>query len=321
MEPVRLEDSIASLKLTSEPPGARIYINGEARGVTPSQIDGICSGKVRVEVKHAAGKFIKDLVLAKDEALSLDCPIRPTLAFLGVEAETSAGDRYREEAAEKIFENLRLPAHVGQLHRGPGRGGEPRPRAGGGRPARRSSPGPGASPTWSAGSATGWPPPSRSRASSWRSCPRSACSAPRGSTSWRRGTPPPSGIDVVFGESASYLQAIEQLDRRFTSQRTWSGLITVDTLLGEGVPLAAGGGREPGGDGRPAARGPGGGHRRTAGPADRRHPGGGAGEEARGSPRRCRCRGREASAPRSSSWGRRCGRSRSSTRTSTTTGR
>jgi tetratricopeptide (TPR) repeat protein len=44
-------------------------------------------------------------------------------------------------------------------------------------------------------------------------------------------------LDVVFAESASYLQAIEQLDRRFTSQRTWSGLITVDTLMGQGVPL------------------------------------------------------------------------------------
>ena len=56
---------VASLRLTSEPPGARILLNGEARGVTPAQIDGICSGKVRVEVKHAAGKFIKDLVLGE----------------------------------------------------------------------------------------------------------------------------------------------------------------------------------------------------------------------------------------------------------------
>ena len=72
------------------PPGARILLNGEARGVTPAQIDGICSGRVRVEVKHAAGKFIKDLVLSKDEAVSLDCPIRPTLAFLGVEAASAA---------------------------------------------------------------------------------------------------------------------------------------------------------------------------------------------------------------------------------------
>jgi hypothetical protein len=54
-DPVKMEDSVASLRLVSDPPGARILLNGEARGVTPAQIDGICSGKVRVEVKHAAG--------------------------------------------------------------------------------------------------------------------------------------------------------------------------------------------------------------------------------------------------------------------------
>ena len=38
---MRLEESLASLQLTSDPPGARIYINGDARGVTPAQIDRI----------------------------------------------------------------------------------------------------------------------------------------------------------------------------------------------------------------------------------------------------------------------------------------
>ena len=53
------------------------------RASTPAELEGVCSGKIRLEVKHAAGKFIKDLVLGKDEALTLDCPIRPSLAFLG----------------------------------------------------------------------------------------------------------------------------------------------------------------------------------------------------------------------------------------------
>ena len=36
-EPVQLEDSLASLQLTSDPPGARIFLNGEAMGVTPAR--------------------------------------------------------------------------------------------------------------------------------------------------------------------------------------------------------------------------------------------------------------------------------------------
>ncbi len=37
IEPIKLEDSLGSLKLTSDPPGARILVNGEARGVTPAR--------------------------------------------------------------------------------------------------------------------------------------------------------------------------------------------------------------------------------------------------------------------------------------------
>ena len=56
-------------------------------------VEGVCSGKHRLEVKHASGKFVQDLVLARNEGLSLDCPIRPSLAFLGVVAESAASRR------------------------------------------------------------------------------------------------------------------------------------------------------------------------------------------------------------------------------------
>jgi tetratricopeptide (TPR) repeat protein len=235
LEPVRLEDSIASLRLASEPPGARIYINGEARGVTPSQIDGICTGKVRVEVKHAAGKFIKDLMLEKDTSLSLDCPIRPTLAFLGVEAETSAGDRYREEAAGKISENLSRLTSVNFIDA---------PSEAVSRVLQQEE-----------ASRSTLLPNSGSEADLVRRVSDRLAAAlevqgfllavlpeERLQRTARlyllaAGNTTAEVIDVVFGESASYLQAIEQLDRRFSSQRTWSGLITVDTQMGKGVPL------------------------------------------------------------------------------------
>src|SRR6185503_16880491 len=103
---VRMEDSIASLKLTSDPPGARILLDGENMGQTPKELEGLCSGKHRLEVKHASGKFIQDVVLGKDEAVSLDCPIRPSLAFLGVVASSAAGERMLGEVEEKLVQNL-----------------------------------------------------------------------------------------------------------------------------------------------------------------------------------------------------------------------
>ncbi len=252
LEPVRLEESVGSLQLSSDPPGARIYINGEARGVTPSQVDGICAGEVRVEVKHAAGKFITELVLPKDEAISLDCPIRPTLAFLGVEAESTTGERHRQEAEKKIFENLSQLTSVNLIRA---------PREAVDRVLEQEEttrtgllPGSGSGPDLVRrvserlaaalevqGFVVGLLPEEQLQ----RSARLYLLAA--GSTT-------AEDMDVVFGESASYLEALERLDRRFRSERTWSGLITVDTLLFGGPPVlrvvsgspAATAGLEPG---------------------------------------------------------------------------
>ena len=236
LEPVRLEESVASLQLTSDPPGARIYINGDARGVTPSQIDRICSGKVQIEVKHAAGKFLKTLVLEKDVAYDLDCPIRPTLAFLGVEAESAAGERYREEAEAKIFETLQAGLTSLNLI------GAPReavnrvlqqeqttrmsllPNAAGEPDAVRRVSEKLAAALEVQGFLLAVLPEERIQ----RTARLYLLAA--GSTT-------AESMDVLWKESASYLPKIERLDRRFTSHRTWSGLITVDTLFSQGVPV------------------------------------------------------------------------------------
>jgi tetratricopeptide (TPR) repeat protein len=235
-DPVKMGDSVASLTLTSDPPGARILLNGEARGVTPAQIDRICSGKVRVEVKHASGKFVKELVLAKDDAISLDCPIRPTLAFLGVEAATAGGQRYLAEADEKIRQNLqRLTSlnfitapreavdrilqqdQITRLSLLPGSGTDAdlvrkvTERLSGALDAQ--------------GFLVAVLPEERLQ----RTARLYLLAA--GNTTAER-------VDVVnFGEGAAYTGPLGRLDAPFASSRPWTGLITVDTLLMEAVPV------------------------------------------------------------------------------------
>ena len=251
-EPVRMEDSRASLNLTSDPPGARIYLNGDPQGVTPKQIDNICSGRVRVEVKHAAGKFIKDLVLARDEAISLDCPIRPTLAFLGVEAASPSGERYVGEAEERILENLSRLTSVNFI---------PAPREASSRVldqerTTRSGLLPGGGLEADVVRRVGEKLASALDAQGFLVAllPEETLQRTARLFLLAQGSTAPEALDVVFGESASYLPVLERLDRRFASHRTWSGLITVDTLLHEGVPVlrvvpggpAAQAGLEPG---------------------------------------------------------------------------
>jgi tetratricopeptide (TPR) repeat protein len=265
LEPIRLEDSLASLTLTSDPPGARILLNGEAKGVTPAQIDGICSGRVRIEVKHGAGKFIKDLVLEKDESVSLDCPIRPTLAFLGVEAASTAGVRNLADAEERIQANLQRLTSLNFIT-------APREAVDRMLEQERLSrqgllPGSGTDPDLvrkvtdrmaTALEVQGFLLAVLVDERLQRTARLHLLAA---------ASTQAEGIDVVFADAPAYAPLLARLDAVFASERPWSGLVTVDTLLHEGVPVlrvvpgspAAQAGVQPGdlvsaADGQPVTR-------------------------------------------------------------------
>ena len=235
VDPIKLEDSLASLKLTSDPPGARILLNGEARGVTPAQIDGICSGKVRVEVKHTAGKFIKDLVLEKDEAVSLDCPIRPTLAFIGVEAANAAGLRYLSDADEKIQANL---SRLGSLNF------ITAPREAVDRMLEQDKltrqallPGSGSDPDLVRKVTLRMATSLEVQGFLVAVLPEERLQRTARLHLLAAGNTKAEAVDVTFADAPAYEPLIKRLDAQFRSERPWSGLVTVDTLLHEGVPV------------------------------------------------------------------------------------
>ena len=235
LDPVRLEDSVASLRLTSDPPGARIVINGQARGVTPAELEGVCSGKIRLEVKHQAGRFIQDLVLGKDEALSLDCPIRPSLAFLGVVADTPGGERVLADADEKLRQNLQKITTLNFI---------PAPRETVDRILEAEHI-----------TLRGLVPGAGSDADVIRKVtekltqilevqgfliavlPEERLQRTAVLHLLAGGNAVAEPFDVTFGESASYLRFLSKIDQRLTIYKPWSGIIAVDTLLHDGVPV------------------------------------------------------------------------------------
>ena len=103
---IQLEDSIGQLRLTSNPGGARVFIDGEYKGNTPLDLGRVCSGPHHLEVKHATGKYVEDIDIGKDEDLSLECPIRPSLAFLGIAAEPGVSNRDLEDVQQNIATEL-----------------------------------------------------------------------------------------------------------------------------------------------------------------------------------------------------------------------
>jgi tetratricopeptide (TPR) repeat protein len=234
-EPVRLEESLASLALRSEPPGARIFIDGENLGVTPKALEGVCSGKHRIEVKHASGKFIQDIVLARNEALSLDCPIRPSLAYLGVVAESAAGERVAAEVEERLLHNLGKLATLNFI---------PAPRETVDRllESERLT-------------RQGLIPGSGTDADALRKVTEKLAAAlevqgfliatlPEEKLQrtavlhlLAAGSTVSDPWQVTFSEAASYLRFIAAVDQKAMVYRPWTGLITVDTRLHEGVPV------------------------------------------------------------------------------------
>jgi tetratricopeptide (TPR) repeat protein len=235
IEPVRLEDSLGSLRLTSDPPGARIFINGDARGVTPADLDAVCSGRIRLEVKHQAGKFIQDLTLGKDEALSLDCPIRPSLAYLGVVADTPSGERVLADADEKLRQNLQKITTLNFI---------PAPRETVDRILEAEHV-----------TRRGLVPSAGTDADVIRKVTEKLAQAlevqgvliavlpeerlQRTAVLYllAEGNAVAEPFDVTFAESASYLRFLSKIDQKLLTYKPWSGIISVDTLLHEGVPV------------------------------------------------------------------------------------
>ncbi len=85
-EPVRMRPSFASLRITGEPLGAAVRINGEDAGFVPVEEAKVCPGRVVIEVE--AGKRIvwRDERTAREEvAASIEITPRPNVALIGAD--------------------------------------------------------------------------------------------------------------------------------------------------------------------------------------------------------------------------------------------
>jgi tetratricopeptide (TPR) repeat protein len=186
-------------------------------------------------VKHSTGRFIQDLMLAKDAALTLDCPIRPSLAFLGVVAETAAGERMLADAEERIVANLGriaslnfIPApretvdRILELEKLTRRGLIP--SEGGDVDQIRKVTEKLAAALEVQGFLVALLPDERLQ----RTAVLHLLAA--GNTAADRWS-------VTLNETASFLRFTDALDQKAMLYRPWTGLITVDTAIHDGVPV------------------------------------------------------------------------------------
>jgi tetratricopeptide (TPR) repeat protein len=195
----------------------------------------LCSGQHRVEVKHTTGKFIQDVVLNKDESLSLDCPIRPSLALLGVVSDGAGAERVAADVEERLVPELRRIETLNFF---------PAPRETvdrileSERLTRRSLlPGAGAD-----SGAVRKVTERLARALEVQGfllalVPEERLQRTVHLTLLAAGNAVAESRSVTWAESASYQRFINAVDAKVTVYRPWSGLITVDTRLHQGVPV------------------------------------------------------------------------------------
>jgi hypothetical protein len=104
---VKLNESVGRVSVVSVPTDARVFLDGEFKGNTPLELNRVCSGDHRLEVKHPMGKYVEDITVRADESLSFECPIRPTLAVFDLVADEGVGARDLEDIRQKLTSELR----------------------------------------------------------------------------------------------------------------------------------------------------------------------------------------------------------------------
>jgi tetratricopeptide (TPR) repeat protein len=235
VQPIKLDDSVGTLRLTSDPPGGLIFIDGEAMGQTPRELDRVCSGKHRLEVKHPSGKFVQDIALARNETLSLDCPIRPSLAFLGVVAESAAGERLAGEAEERLLQNL---ARIKSLNFVPAAREVVDRVLESERLARKAIvPGAGADPDAIRRATEKLAGALEVQGFLIAVLPGERLQRTAVLHLLAAGNTVSDTWSLAFAESASYREFLAAVDQHAKVYRPWSGIISVDTHLHDGVPV------------------------------------------------------------------------------------
>jgi hypothetical protein len=90
VEPVAMKPSVGSLVLDSEPAGAAVLIDGDARGESPVTIEGVCSGTHVVEFRSSVGRAVERVALESGASLTVRGRVRPAFALLS--ADVAADD-------------------------------------------------------------------------------------------------------------------------------------------------------------------------------------------------------------------------------------
>ncbi|HXE80698.1 MAG TPA: PEGA domain-containing protein [Vicinamibacterales bacterium] len=102
IEPVQLAPAVGTLTIESIPAGARVFVDGEARGEAPVTLTDVCAGSRRVELRSPQGRAAREVTLEPGQTVAVKEEVKPTFALLPSAEAPSPGlpdNRTRVERA------------------------------------------------------------------------------------------------------------------------------------------------------------------------------------------------------------------------------
>ncbi len=79
---VRMRPDVGTLRVSSTPSDADVYLDGQLAGRTPFDRE-VCTGPRRVRVRHRIGSFNVTVTITRGRSEVIDAALKPDLAFLG----------------------------------------------------------------------------------------------------------------------------------------------------------------------------------------------------------------------------------------------
>ncbi len=98
---VRLQPDVGTLRVSSTPSDADVFVDGQLLGRTPFE-RGVCSGQHRVRVRHRIGAFQAVATVVRGRTESVDAALKPSVAMVGAVDTAQGSLRALPELAAQI---------------------------------------------------------------------------------------------------------------------------------------------------------------------------------------------------------------------------
>jgi len=102
---IRMRPDVGTMRVTSVPADADVYLDGKMAGRTPFERS-VCSGEHRVRVRHAIGSYNVTAVIIRGRTEAIDVTLKPGLAFLGAVEAVQSGLRPAPDLTSTIDRSL-----------------------------------------------------------------------------------------------------------------------------------------------------------------------------------------------------------------------